>query len=134
MLIKPSELSPATADAIAKLIPQYLDKECVKVGGRVELFYRYNNIKNFSYEACFADPDRYRVFLNPAKQNIRIPDPAEENSVTIVDPQPEFFRIRLQYNAEPDPGPHPAPVGVGSRGVNKKNFQVICHKCFGKSR
>ena len=46
MLIKPSELSPATADAIAKLIPQYLDKECVKVGGRVELFYRYNNIKN----------------------------------------------------------------------------------------
>uniref|UniRef100_F6Q7A6 Aldehyde dehydrogenase n=1 Tax=Ciona intestinalis TaxID=7719 RepID=F6Q7A6_CIOIN len=30
-IIKPSELSPVTADLIAKLIPQYLDKECFKV-------------------------------------------------------------------------------------------------------
>ncbi|XP_078492631.1 aldehyde dehydrogenase, dimeric NADP-preferring-like [Ciona intestinalis] len=30
-IIKPSELSPVTSDLIAKLIPQYLDKECFKV-------------------------------------------------------------------------------------------------------
>jgi hypothetical protein len=31
VIIKPSEISAATAEALAKLIPQYLDKECVKV-------------------------------------------------------------------------------------------------------
>ena len=44
-----------------------------------------------------------------------LPDPAEENSVTIVDPQPEFFRIRLQYNAEPDP----VPSQFGSESRNR---------------
>ncbi|XP_042880674.1 aldehyde dehydrogenase, dimeric NADP-preferring-like [Penaeus japonicus] len=31
VVIKPSEVSPATASAIAKLVPQYLDKECYPV-------------------------------------------------------------------------------------------------------
>ena len=31
MVIKPSEISQATAQAIADLIPQYLDTDCVKV-------------------------------------------------------------------------------------------------------
>ncbi|MDK2413572.1 aldehyde dehydrogenase family protein, partial [Aphanizomenon sp. 202] len=31
VVIKPSEVAPATAAAIAKLVPQYLDKECFHV-------------------------------------------------------------------------------------------------------
>jgi hypothetical protein len=31
VIIKPSEISSATAEAIARLVPQYLDKDCVKV-------------------------------------------------------------------------------------------------------
>jgi hypothetical protein len=37
VIIKPSEISAATAEALAKLIPQYLDKECVKVKSLVFL-------------------------------------------------------------------------------------------------
>ena len=31
VVIKPSELSPHTAEAIAKLVPRYVDQECFKV-------------------------------------------------------------------------------------------------------
>ena len=32
MVIKPSEISAATAQALADLVPKYLDNDCVKVG------------------------------------------------------------------------------------------------------
>ena len=32
VIIKPSEISAATAQALADLVPKYLDNDCVKVG------------------------------------------------------------------------------------------------------
>lgn len=36
VILKPSEISPATAKAMADLIPKYLDPECVKVFIRIK--------------------------------------------------------------------------------------------------